>query len=183
MRRPSSRWAHLRDELRQRRHHRAFRIAPATWDGPELEHLERLLAAAVRPSRPVPAEPRADDAPGLDEEALAKAVTELWRAQHRLARPGNDAAAQTRQAGRYLRAGRDVLTDAGLVVQDHDGEAFHPGRSVEALTYEDDPSLSIETVLQTIRPSIYLNGRRIQMGKVIVGRPAAAAGPQPDPNQ
>lgn len=166
-------WTHLREELRQRRHHRAFRIAPGSPGSPEQDYLQRLLAD------PSPVEVP----PGLDDTALAAAVTKLWNAQRRLAVPGDDSAARARQAGRYLRDSRDVLTAGGLLVQDHDGDAFHPGRSVEALAYEDDPCLTTETVLRTVRPSIYLADRRIQMAQVIVGRPVVAADAQPDPNQ
>jgi len=41
------------------------------------------------------------------------------------------------------------------------------------LAYQDDQSLRVEIVQETVRPSVYLAGRRIQMGQVIVGSPAA----------
>jgi hypothetical protein len=79
---------------------------------------------------------------------------------------------QARQAGRYLRQCEEALSDAGLVVRDHDGETFRPGRSLEVLVRHDDPTLTTETVLETVRPSIYRGDRRIQMGQVIVGCPS-----------
>ena len=85
---------------------------------------------------------------------------------------GSDTTTQSRQAGRYLRTAA-ALTDAGLVVQEHEGDVFHPGRSLEVLVFEEDPALSVETVLETVRPSIYYRDRRIQMGQVIVGRPTS----------
>lgn len=144
----------IRAELRQRRHHPEFRIAPSD---PGL--FTRLLAAARDPADPGP---------------LALAATNLWRAQRRLAQPGGDPA-QARQSGRYLQRCRDALVDAGLVVRDHDGEQFHSGRSLEVLVFSDDPALTTETVIETVRPSIFLHDQRIQMGQVIVGCPA-----QPD---
>ncbi|MEV4471074.1 hypothetical protein AB0K12_17850 [Nonomuraea sp. NPDC049419] len=151
----------LREEFRQRRHHRAFRIPPPLWDETVQDLLDRLLAASD-PAAPEPASP-------LDEKALATAATNLWRAERKLAQQGKDAT--SRQAGRYLRTTRGALSDAGLVVQDHDGETFHSGRAIEVLLFQDDPSLSVETVLETVRPSIYLGDRHIQMGQVIVGCP------------
>jgi hypothetical protein len=120
----------------------------------------------------VPAEP-SSARPELNEAALADAATSLWRAQRRLDRGA--ASARSRQTARFLRACRTALADAGLVVQDHDGDAFHPGRSLAALAFQDDPSLTAETVLETVRPTVYLHEQRIQMGQVIVGRPAADA--------
>ena len=78
--------------------------------------------------------------------------------------------------GQLGHRGQHVIgSDQGLLVQDHEGDTFHPGRSVEVLVYEDDPSLTVETVLETVRPSIYYRDRRIQMGQVIVGQPPATA--------
>ena len=114
--------------------------------------------------------------PQLDEKLLADAATNLWRAQRRLARDGGTSTARDRQAGRYLRTCREALTDAGMVIQDHDGDAFHPGRSIEVLTFQEDPALAGEVVLETVRPTIYLRDRRIQTGQVIV------AGPPPEPS-
>jgi hypothetical protein len=148
----------LRDEFRQRRYRKEFRIGPAATD------LDALLTDLRDP-------PSAATVGELDDDELADAVTNLWRARRRLVREGEETSA-TRQAGRYLRHCQDSLAEAGLVVQDHDGDVFHPGRSVEVLVFQDDPALTVETVLETVRPSIYLNDRRIQMGQVIVGCPA-----------
>ncbi|MFF2185364.1 hypothetical protein [Streptomyces sp. NPDC058155] len=210
----SGRLSRLREDLRQRRHHRAFRIAPLPWDEPSREELERLLASVAASvvavdtaagkgtdsaadstdsadSADSAGEPGADDGrqlPGaedpLDAKALADAATNLWRAQRRLTRQGEAASSRSRQTGRYLRSCREALDDAGLLVQEHEGDAFHTGRSLEALTFQEDPSLTAETVLETIRPTIYLHGRRIQMGQVIVGCPPASASvpaPEPEP--
>ncbi|MFI6084914.1 hypothetical protein ACIBBB_28760 [Streptomyces sp. NPDC051217] len=210
----SGRLSRLRADLKQRRHHRAFRIAPLPWDEPSREELERLLASvAVAVAVAASAEAadtgsgsRADSGSGpgsgpdggagsvtadepagsggsgesadpagdpLDAKALADAATNLWRAQRRLNRQGEAATSRSRQTSRYLRSCREALDEAGLLVQEHEGDAFHTGLSLEALTFQDDPSLTAETVLETIRPTIYLNGRRIQMGQVIVGCPPA----------
>ncbi|WP_157251322.1 hypothetical protein [Nonomuraea typhae] len=158
--------AWVRAELRQRRHHRAFRIGPPGWDGGRRATLQSMLAGLDT----------ADDALShLGEKALADAVTNLWSARRKLSQPRADGRRPTqeaKQAGRYLRNSGEAFAEAGLVVQDHDGDAFHPGRSLEVLVFEDDPALTTETVLETVRPSIYLHDRRIQMGQVIVGRPA-----------
>jgi hypothetical protein len=154
----------LREELRQRRHHRAFRISSD--DGLLREQLERLLVE-VR-------EPVVEKQPEMDEKLLATAATNLWRAQRRLTREGEKLSARDRQTGRYLVTCRDALTDAGMVIQDHDGDPFHAGRSIEVLVFQEDPALTGEIVLETVRPTIYLHDRRIQMGQVIVGGPPAA---------
>ncbi|MFI6694642.1 hypothetical protein ACIBLA_23345 [Streptomyces sp. NPDC050433] len=197
----SGRLSRLREDLKQRRHHRAFRIAPLPSDELSHEELERLLASVAAageggdaeeaqppPADAVPADAvpdeKAPDEKALDEKALAEAATNLWRAQRRLNRQGEAASARSRQTGRYLRTCREALDEAGLLVQEHEGDAYHPGRSLEALAFEEDPSLAADTVRETVRPTIYLHGRRIQMGQVIVGGPpvpVSAPAPEPPP--
>ncbi|GAB2603075.1 hypothetical protein GCM10027168_40120 [Streptomyces capparidis] len=176
----------LAEELRQRGHHRAFRIGPPPFRVPPRDEPERppaaVTAAATEPARDEPGatSPDSPEAPAsLDDKALADAATNLWRAQRRLARPGEAPSRRSRQTGRYLRACLDALTEGGLVVQDHEGDAFHSGRSLEVMVFQDDPSLTEETVLETVRPTIYLHDRRIQMGRVIVGCPVRDDGAPP----
>ncbi|MGH3615886.1 MAG: hypothetical protein ACRDRK_25485 [Pseudonocardia sp.] len=171
----------IRAGLRQRRHHRAFRISAPTWDDAQIERLEQTLTGFTgldRSPEPKPEpEPEAEagpvaevppPAPDLDDAALVDAATNLWRAQKKLeqieGRP-------SRQAHRYLRNSHDALTKAGLVIQDHDGDGFHPGQSLEAVIVQPDPALTAAVVLETVRPSVYFRERRIQMGQVIVGIP------------
>jgi hypothetical protein len=159
-----SRFPRLRAQLRQHRHHRAFRIAPPATDGMLIEQLERLLAE-VRESAE---QPRPQQ---LDEKLLLRAATKLWEAQRRLARKGEAATEREQQTGNYLRTCREALTEAGLVIQDHDGDYFHPGRLIEEVGFEKDPALEKEIVLRTVRPTIYLHGRHIQTARVIVAGP------------
>jgi hypothetical protein len=144
----------LSAEMRQLRYRKAFRIDDRALDLREVE-----------PSPPSPSPP---EKPLLDDRSLAEAATNLWRAQRRLARGDGP---RDRQAGRYLLTCREVLTDAGLVVQDHDGDPYHPGRSLEVLAFQDEPGLTAEVVVETVRPTIYLLDRRIQTGQVIVAGP------------
>ncbi len=153
-----SRW---RAEFRQRRHHRPFRIAEPEWDGGHRDRM-RLLIAELAGTASVA------EATALNESALASAATNLWRARKRVARENSRDA---RQVGRYLLASQEALDSAGVVVQDHDGDDYDPGLSLEVLVFQEEPEHKSEKVLETVRPSIYLGDRRIQMGQVIVGRP------------
>lgn len=181
--------ARLRAARRQRRHHPAFRIAPPTWDDAQRVRLERVAAdlrqaATAVPDRPGPdgTEPTGtqpavmEPAPSsLDDKALAAAATDLWRARRRLDRLGKDRTPAERQTARYLRAVDEALTTAGITVQSHDGDRFDPGLSLEVLAFSDEPDVTAEVVVDTVKPSVYLADRRIQMGQVIVGRPARPA--------
>lgn len=174
-----------REELRQRRYHREFRISPPMWTEPQRARLEGLLTAvraakAAEKPTPPPEPAGKQKPPEPDATALATAVTNLWRAQRKIAAAGERPSPRDRQAGRYLRTSTEALASAGLVVQDHDGDVFNPGRELEVLVYQENPALSTETVIETVRPSVYLHGRLVQMGQVIVGTPAQPVGERND---
>lgn len=146
-------------EVRQWRQHKAFRIAAPRWSGTEYDDLDRYLTELGETVRPLET---------TDDTSLAEAATNLWRARRKLAQ-GNDG--QGKQAARYLRTCAEALAVAGLTVQDHDGEPFHAGRSVDVLLYSDDPEVTVETVVETVRPAVYQHDRRIQTAQVIVAVP------------
>jgi hypothetical protein len=163
--------ARIREEMRQRRQHREFRIAEPVWDAAQQARLDHVIAELTAATTHADAEPPVTTT--LEDKALADAATNLWSALGSLDKAEGRPPREVRRAGRYLRNVRDTLADAGLVIRDHTGEAFHPGRSLEVLAYVDEAGLERETVLETVRPSITLGDRRIQMGQVIVGCPAA----------
>lgn len=150
---------------RQWRQHKAFRIAPPRWPEAQRDDLADYLNELALPTEQ---EPTADTE---DDGSLATAATQLWRAQRKLAQGKPDS--QSKQAARYLRTCADALAEAGLTVQDHDGEPFHAGRSIEVLVYSEDPDVTAETVAETVRPAVYQHGRRIQTAQVIVAVPTA----------
>lgn len=178
-------WPRWRAEFRQLRHHHAFRIAAAE-GAPVFAELDRLLAgldAVTTSAAPAPPRPEAPDGSAahpsateltLDDAVLVEAATNLWRAQRKLAQDSDASSRYTRPAGRYLGLCRESLKEIGLVVQDHDGDTYHPGRRLEVLAFEDDPAAETERVLRTVRPSIYFRERHLQTGQVIVGCPVAA---------
>lgn len=155
----SGRW---RDAWRQRRQHRAFRIAEPRWDA---ETRRRLRALADRAAATTG---RAE----LPESELARAATSLWQARRTFGRASDPASRDHRQITRYLAAVDAALAEAGVTVQDHDGAAFDAGYRLDVVAYVTDPGVRAETVQDTVRPSVYLHGRLIQTGRVIVGRPA-----------
>lgn len=169
----------LRAYLRQRRHHRAFRIDEPVWDADQrtgmaalLAGLTDALAASERAAADrVSAAERNGTAPAplAADRSVAEAANALWRAQLHLGRI--EPSWEAKQTGRHLRDTRDALADAGVVIQDHQGGRFHPGLSMEVLTVQQVPGLTEDVVLETVRPTVYLHDRQIQTAQVIVGRP------------
>jgi hypothetical protein len=116
---------------------------------------------------------------------FASVGTGLWRLRRQLVQPDtNEPRDEMRRAYRHFEAVWDALTLAGIEIQDHTGAFFHPGMALAAILFQPSPGLIREQVLETVRPSVYLNGQLIQIGEVIVGTPAAAEEkPQASPSE
>jgi hypothetical protein len=164
----------VRAALGQLRHPPEFRVprpllepVQADWAAAVLADVEAAEALAEQARTPQ----------GAGTDALLGAALGMWRALRKLDRQGPLSAADLRQVRRQVHAGRQALADDGLEIQEHDGLRFDSGQSLEVLVFEDRPELDHEVVLETVRPSVYFRGERIQMGQVIVGRPVSEQPP------
>lgn len=167
----------FRRRVRQRRFPPEFRIpapqappaAAAHEPPPAPDPLEEPLPEpSPEPSPdPAPAEPAATD---LDDGTVADIATNMWRVMKRFSGDGEVSRAQ-RMAMRNLTAMSERLDAAGIRVQDHDGIPWDPGMSLKAIAYEPRPNVERETVVETVRPTVYRGGQCIQFGHVIVGVP------------
>lgn len=163
-----SRWRReLAENLRQRGHHAAFRIEPPIWDEAQRRQLARLLDQLGS----------VDPTPALDEGALVAVGNGLWQAKAKLGRSTDDPK-RTKQVNRHLGNTEKALVSLGLVVQDHTGDRYHSGMSLEVIAMVDDANVAEETVVETIRPSIYLTGRTLQLGQVVVAFPPEKEDPR-----
>lgn len=96
----------------------------------------------------------------------------MWRVLRRFSENGHgEVSKEQRLAIRNLGAMSDRLAEAGVRVQDHEGMAWDPGLALEAIAYEPRPDVDGETVVETVRPSVYRGNQCIQRGQVIVGMP------------
>ncbi|HEY5149544.1 MAG TPA: hypothetical protein VIJ23_06935, partial [Mycobacterium sp.] len=125
-----------------------------------------------------PGEPETIVAPRV----LAELATGLWRLRTKATEPGTDVARpEMRAVRRQVEWMWGVLTDAGLDVQSHDQQPTDPGLSLDVLASQPVPGLDRERVLETVRPTVYLAGRVIQRGEVIIGTvPADSPGARAD---
>ena len=166
---------------RQWKHPREFRIAPERLNADQREriagHLAVLdtaladLATAQADARRSAASARTP-AQEFDTARLAEAATGVWKAERKLERQDEAPGKASRQISRSVRTARQALQEGiELTIQAHDGDDYDSGLSLKVLSFEDDPALTREVVLETFLPSVYFRGRLIQMGEVVVGRP------------
>ncbi|KMS70339.1 hypothetical protein ACM01_32090 [Streptomyces viridochromogenes] len=187
---------HTQDRLtgwyRQWKHPREFRIAPERLDAGQRERIVGHLAvldtaladlaaahadiataqAAARRSAASATASKEKPEEKVDTARLAEAATGVWKAGRKLEQQDDGLGKTSRQIGRSVRTARQALQEGiELRIQDHDGDDYDPGLSLKVLSFEDDPGLTREVVLETFLPSVYFRGRLIQMGEVVVGRP------------
>jgi hypothetical protein len=99
-------------------------------------------------------------------------ATGLWRLRRRIFdEETGEPRSEMKMLYRHFETTWDVLTNAGVEIQDHTGDAYDSGLSLKVLTFQPMPDLHREVVIETIKPSVYLNDQHIQTGEVIVGVP------------
>jgi hypothetical protein len=81
-----------------------------------------------------------------------------------------------RPIARHVERLSECLTEIGIEVQNHTNETFDSGQSLEVIAFQPTTGIAREIVLETIRPTVYLKGHRIQVGQVIVATPKTTQG-------
>ena len=162
--------------LRQWRYPRAFRIYPTDWT--KALHVVAgdpgLPPAEIDPVRSVDP-PQATDVQDCFTVASCTIVelsTGLWRLRQRMIDPqSGEPLPEHRRAFRHLASVWDALEGMGVDVIDHHGQPYDPGQALVVLAFQPTADIAADVVLETIRPSVYLADRRLQVGEVIVGTP------------
>jgi len=95
-----------------------------------------------------------------------------WRLHQRMFdKETGEARDEFRQLARHVATIRDRLLELGLQIQDHTGKPYDSGQSLEVLAFQPTDGIPGETVIETVRPTLYLREQRILKGQVIVGTP------------
>lgn len=156
--------------VRQWRYPREFRIEAPAWNDEIQPELQRLIDAL---STPLPAPIVFDEE--TYAHVLAEVATGMWRLREKMLQPGTDQPLEEmRRAYRSFESAWDALMEAGITMQDHTNSFFNAGMFLRVLAFQPTPGIQRETVIQTMRPSVYYKQQLIQPGEVIVGTPEEA---------
>jgi hypothetical protein len=101
---------------------------------------------------------------------LADVWTKLWRVRKAIAKDEADRqtlAAYDKRLGDIL----DTIGELGFVIRDHTGEKFLNGMSLRVLLFQPHEGVAVETISETISPSVFYNNQLVRMGEVIVDMP------------
>jgi hypothetical protein len=165
--------------LRQRRFPKEFRIAPACWPAGLVELFQQLKeAVASQDCRQPHATSTTDSRPSKEQvHFLGELGTHLLRLRHKLVdRQTKQPVEETRRIYRHLESAWDTLAQAGVEIRDHTGEPFPENgvSSLKTLAFQPTAGIDRETVVETVRPTVYFRDKIIQIGEVVVAVPEKA---------
>jgi|GEM_PF-6982944 len=95
-----------------------------------------------------------------------------WALQRKSSDPiTNERKEEFRPIARHIDQLSECLEEFGVKIQNHTHDPFDSGQSLEVIAFQPTAGISRDVVIETIRPTVYLKGIRIQMGQVIVATP------------
>jgi len=94
----------------------------------------------------------------------------LWRLEKKMFKPGTDQPLEEMShAYSSLASIWNSLIQAGVTVRDHTGLLYDSGLPLIVTDYQEIVGISKPKIIETIKPTVYLQGNPIQYGDVIVG--------------
>ena len=151
----------MRSLLGQLRFPREFRISRPVCSPDALLSLSRSLQTLAVES----------PAPTSDSKLLAKIGTGVWRMRRAWQSYATDDDKARRRVERHIDFVWDTLSENELEIQDHTNGPYVSGMSLRVIATEPSRGIDRERVIETVLPSIYFRGERIQLGEVVVGTP------------
>ncbi len=177
--RPSARQVQTAlSSLRQLRYRKPFRIPRAKWPDYWTEIMARAQGAFADDAGTAPKTDQDDPSRNGNDvyPLLTDVITSLWRARRRmLPDEGKEPPDALRPSYRHISAAWDALASDRVEIKDHTGERYVPGMALQVIAFQPTPGLTHETVLETIKPSVFHADTLIQRGEVIVGTPSSPA--------
>jgi hypothetical protein len=141
-----------------------------------MKDLRTFFLSQSHDQRNDPPDPPKDATPlapiHLDQSFLTDLGCAVWKLRQKIFDPETkEPKAEVRHLARHVMVIWDRLAEVGLEIQDHTGNPFDSGQSLEVLAFQPTKEVLQETVIETVRPTIYIAGRQILKGQVIVGSP------------
>lgn len=100
---------------------------------------------------------------------LVELATEIWRIQNRLIKANpNLEDIQKRGLESSVQKLYKYLDRFNIKIVDHTNQKYNEGLSVDVLSFENDPSVSIPIIKETVEPTIVCEGKVVKKGKVTV---------------
>jgi hypothetical protein len=117
------------------------------------------------------------DAGGEAQRIFVKDVvdiaTQAWRARGKMIDPSSgEVREEMKRVIRHVDAILTSFAAMGFELKDHTGDGFDYGLPLRVVGTQPTAGLTRDTVVETLKPTIYWKSRIVQSGEVIVGTPA-----------
>src|SRR5260370_33600158 len=104
---------------------------------------------------------------------MTNVATNIWKARVKmLVAASGEVREEMKRVYRHVEAALEGMLEMGLEVKDHTGDAFDYGLPLKVITAQPTPGITRESVIETIKPTIYWQQRLIQIGEVVIATPA-----------
>ncbi len=153
--------------------HDKFKIPAARWpdESKVAEALASQMLAAMTRQAGAEGEVRYAVPPNI-VKGMADIATNIWKAKCRmLDGASGEVREEMKRVYRHVESALETLTEIGVELKDHTGSAFDYGLPLKVVTTQETPGITRETVVETLRPTVYWQKQIIQMGEVVVGTP------------
>jgi hypothetical protein len=107
-------------------------------------------------------------------KGMADIATSVWKAKAKmLDGASGEVRDEMKRVYRHIEGVLGTLQEIGLEVKDHTGDAFDYGLPLKVVTTQPTQGITRESVIETIKPTIYWQQQIIQMGEVVIATPAS----------
>lgn len=119
------------------------------------------------------------------ERTMAVLATQAWRMGSRLIDPASSEARETlesrdcRNLARAWEAIMDEIRAFGITIKDRTGEVYDEGLPEKVVHGESRADLTRPQIIETLKPTIFLEQKIIQLGDIIVGLPTPLESHEP----
>jgi hypothetical protein len=104
--------------------------------------------------------------------AMADIATNAWKAKEKMTfGDSGEVRDEMKRVFRHVESILESLREMGLEVKSHTGESFDYGLPLKVVTTQPTQGITKESVIETIKPTIYWQSKIIQMGEVVIATP------------
>jgi hypothetical protein len=150
-----------------------FKIPAASWQDVEAA-VEALTGRfATQPAGEGGAVEYRPVIPPVVVKGMADIATNAWKAKGKmLDATTGEVRDEMKRVYRHIEGVLESLQAMGLDVKDHTGDAFDYGLPLKVITTQPTQGITRESVIETIKPTIYWQQQMIQTGEVVIATPA-----------
>ena len=155
--------------------HDQFKIPAAQWpdESKVADALASQIMAAMTRQSGAGGEVRHSIPPNV-VKGMADIATHIWKAKCKMVDSGTgEVRDDMKRVFRHVDGALETLSHLGLELKDHTGDAFDYGMPLKVVTNQQTEGITRETVIETLRPTIYWQKQIIQHGEVVIGTPTS----------